>query len=366
MKSPISKWAAVAAGAWLTVQSSQAAIFQQQFQDISAEAQVMGLAYALVDLNPDDGIAPQITFRAGLTLEPDETGLNEVYNSMGNTVEAVSLVGHVDNSLAYGWVHDYRFGNLPQAQQDAFIPTDNLLTIGPDGLSSAELFSGNYRSAVRIDRAYMENDAQQAYANGFTQGLLVRSADSALNRISGDLPVNGDGITSFIVPELLDTLPYFELTPNTQVTFSGQLLAHANFAGSYTPEGQTEVYGGAGAMVSVRRRLPSDGQLQWVSQAATEAAFDFQSQTLWATMRYSTTEQSQESLSSAFELVFANGSDASLQGVLDVSTYAAMTFVADLSTVPEPSAYASMALGLLGVAGVVSSRKTARSRLTKA
>jgi hypothetical protein len=319
----------------------------------------MDLAYSLVDLNRDDGVTPQILFRAGLTLPSDDTGLPEIYNQMGMSQASLSLVGRVDGEADVA-VHTYEFGQLPQAQQAAFMPTDTLSMTGPDGLTSANLSSEGYRSAVQMDRAYLENLMQNAYGLGYAQGSLVRSADSSVDRMTIDLPINTDwsNYSVFIVPELMDTMPYFELTPNTQVIFSGQLRAVASLQGSLMPVGQTRVYGHAIASVSVHRRLPSDGQTGWARLEDSVQAFDRQSQTLWANVGYTADEQIQEVLNSPFALTFTNESDTVLQGVLNTKAYTSLTFEGDLSTVPEPSTYALMALGFLGVAGAVRYRKT--------
>lgn len=341
-------WAMLTAGACLSVLPAHAAVIAEQFQDMSAEARVMDLAYTLVDLNPDDGITPQISFRAGLTLAGDGTGSPETYNEMSMSQASVSFVGYTSES-----------SRLPQAQQAAFMPTDSLFVTGADGRAFAELSSAGYRSSVLMDRSYLENQMQDAYALGDAQGSLLRAADSSVSRVAVDLPVETDR-TSFavsIVPELVQAMPYFELTPNTQVIFSGQLQAVAGLQGDFIPAGNTVVYGQAIASVSVHRRLPADGQTQWAQLEDSVQAFERQSQSLLASMNRSADGQGQESLSSAFTLTFTNASEAMLEGVLNARTSASLTFVGDLATVPEPSTYALMGLGVLGVLGAARRRQ---------
>lgn len=340
----------------------------QNWSTTSAEVDVQGLAFQLIDLDVNDGITPQIMF--------------------ADDRLAISVYGTTND--------DYFYQSVLRPANDAFpVSSSDISLVNPDGgsvasMSATGLYAGTgYSEALMTQNALVEPGSDHFSYTGTGFGTptdwransLAYSNNSA-QRMFG--PYDGAGmlITSDNSNYRLSTNlsdPGFTVTPNTAVVFSGTLSSRSRIdlsqLSTYDPQ-TTQALARAVGSVELYSATPNDGRTSWSSYQEALAAVDGQSASVGTDIRrfnydpaliwgglYSPpglvgpeTTYVEQADSRPFALTFTNDTLVSKGGFFAVNLQTE-SIVAGLLPVPEPSTYALMALGLLGVVGAVRGRK---------
>jgi hypothetical protein len=292
---------------------------------ITGSASLTGLSYHLVDLDPNDGIAPWITF--------DGSG----YVGAGSaiiTVDALNnQVTNADPHISSGSI----FSSTASSYQS---PNGAVsFTYGPTGASSAVDISG----------------ASLGQLNGAAQPLYTVSGLAGTDYGSQYLPDFGAS-----VPMSGDFS--FTLSPNTALVIDGQVQASISVdlaqipqgssmqqdiqAGLYTAHAMGIIGAGAGFVSANYEILSSQVTMLMVGQDLDASG-----------VQWSGLPSSDSSALTPFELTFTNdGIDAKKGGfVAGAGAMGGVSFEA--VPVPEPGTWALMGLGLAGLMAISRQRR---------
>lgn len=291
---------------------------------ITGSASLTGLSYHLVDLDPNDGVTPWITFDS---------------SSFVGAGSAVITVDALNNTLINADPHTSPgdiFSSVPGSYQS---PNGAVsFTYGPTGASAAVNISG-------ANLGQLQGGDQPMYTISGLAGTTYGS--QYMSDFGASIPTSGD--------------VSFTLSPNTMLVIDGQVQASLSVdltqipqgsallqgvqAGQYTAHAMSFIGAGAGFVSVTGEVLTSQITMLSVAQDLDASGVS------WAG-----SPASDSSALTPFELTFTNDStDAKSAGfVAGAGVLAGVSF--DAVPVPESGTWALMALGLLGVAGAVRRR----------
>jgi hypothetical protein len=341
---------------------SSASVVQAQAA-INAGLAINRVSWQLVDLDPNDGVTPSITFTA-----PD--GFSAYVNVDG--VSRFVLNDPLDGS-SWACCNTYPYTQSISANIDAVGPLsspfgrsaqsvtslDNTATgtLSTDGFGVSVKLTGQDLVTSREPVRPGVNGEQMAYgkdwvlSSGGYGGYGYGGTSQVREVFAADGSITGYTLDPSAIPS---SSPYFTVSANTAVVFSGELAASASvdptLLGDVDPS--TTNFGAGGyAVFEVSRYQPKDGQTSWLTQEEVQNAFETDTAYLNFALPEGVTNASDQR---AFTLRFVNASSGSVNGLVDM--YASVgAGAAGVAAIPEPSTYALMAMGLLGVC--VASRK---------
>lgn len=271
---------------------------------IRASLQVSNLRYEVIDLTPDDGVDPSVTFgRLAGFGEPATQAYIGAYDS-----EHVSYL--YQNSARVD-------GSVFESDPYAASVQGNSQSIGPNGFSqNVVVYSSDVQSflggivAEKVDANYMSTE--NSFAN---YGLTITLGANTAIRIKGDYEQSVD----------------FNLTP---------LLS--------TPEWQR--LADAGHELSLMASFYSGLRAGLSSGQPSFEIYD----AAYSTYAAGQTVESglQAPLYSPIDLTYANAESASVEHVVIFRSELSTDAFSVLPPVPEPSTYVLMALGLVGIGAV--------------
>lgn len=359
---PRIKSSVLVSGLWLLGQAAHAVVLPaaHAWSNVSAEVGVQGLAIQLIDLDANDGITPQIMFAD---------------NAM--------------NMVVYGPTSGYDQSVLHPANDALPIPSADMALVHPNGssvasLSPSVLYAGTgYSEVLMTQNAIAEPYGNYWYPNtGFGEPNNWRSNAGArlydnAQRLVGTY--DGQGVLFFTGDDYRlsssPSAPGFTVTPNTAVVFSGTLFSRARIdfsqLATYDPQNTQAIVQTKGS-IALYNATPIDEKTSWTSFQEVQAAFENQWVSVDSDVRRFNYEPSlsmenrvgpetmliEREENKSFEFTFTNTTVLPKGGFLSVYLQSE-SVVGGLLPVPEPSVYALMTLGLLGVAGAVRSRQAA-------
>jgi hypothetical protein len=335
----------------------QAAQAQDFASLVDASATITGLSIRLVDLKPDDGIAPWIVF----------SGPSDVPGSlMSYRVDAEGQVNGMGEDL------ETTYPNAAWVFGDTFLPSAPVSALSKDGMASGSIgpTGADVGLHVRSDAldhltpVWTWQPAPGSTATELTANSYARTGSAATTNYVQNWEVLPDGSVQVFLqdPELI---AYdFTLSPDTTLIVEGVSSSSLAVRPDLVPwlDPLAENWASANTLAALQFAAPQFAmQSSYVSLEAFRADLDrlygFQSVSVrsdWSpfwegSMPYSDTR------SQAWQLTLDNHSSEASQGALQISAMAYAHFV-NPSTVPEPSTYAFMGLGLIAIAGLVRRR----------
>ena len=342
---------------------SVASVAQAQ-SAINASLSVNRISWQLVDLDPNDGVAPSITFTApdglGAVAAADGVSRFVLASESANSGNTYPATQYIQANIGSAGPLSSPFGGSTQSVTSL----DNTVsgTLSTDGFGISALLTGQDLFTLREPVRPGVNGENLATGKDWvvSAGGYGGYGYGGGSRVS---PIYGvDGVTTgydfdpFALPEWT---PYFTVSANTAVVFSGELAATASRDPSLLGEIDplTTSFGAGGyAVFEVSRYQPKDGQASWLTLDDVRNAFDTETAYLDFELAADVLSASDQR---AFSLRFANTSSESVNGLVDM--YASVGVgAAGLAPIPEPSTYALMGLGLVGLLAV-SRRRQARA-----
>jgi hypothetical protein len=317
---------------------------------ISASNAITSLSFQLIDLAPNDGIAPSISFTSG--------------------------------AAGYDWGHRI---SLTEQLEDTVVETNQLLVsdtvsvTSSSGGAQSSIGTNFMRSEVHlteqsyVDHAVITQDGDYGYLPGknfflesaariYTSGSLI---SAGLNRVV--LEENEQSPTGYLyrLEGTPEDVAYFTLSANTEMVISGtashQFYVNPGALTSYSfNDMQINVLNSAS--LTTHFLDPADGATTWTSEEALRESLRLSQISIGDAYLYqSCPEQncSRERVQEqAFSFTLSNTSALAAKGRMTAFTNASL-FLRAAAPVPEPSTYALIGIGLLGVFGAVHSRKAA-------
>lgn len=287
-----------------------AALSQQVMAAPVAEARVelTNLRYQLTDLNPNDGIAPNLVF----------TGPS--YPGQLSTVLLVSNITSNGNETLSGALQRLDLTGLPFSPQNT-----GSLSVGGVNASATKTIDG--QSAHSAIDAQNVNNLLALYPNNlltyYSQGASTSGISDAAFTLSP-----GTKVEFFVDVDMATTLDAAAIQPLTNGLFSG--------TGNLRVGTQASINGG----------------IRFLDLSDFDTFYNYRGQS-YTFSNAGVQLNSEVNQVSDFHLVLTNASNATKTGELRLTVGAAQG-LALTGPVPEPGTLALQALGLLGVAGVVS------------
>jgi len=326
---------------------------------INASLSVNRLTWQLVDLDLNDGVAPSITFTApaGYGARFNATGvsrfvLNEEFAPDGGCCNTYPSYRLAQPNVGSVGPLSTPFGTGTQTVTSL----DNTATgtLNTDGFGMAVNLTGqdlvNLREPVQpgINGESLADGKDWSLSAGGIAGY-GNVGRPRVNTVYGpEWDVTGYELDPWAVPE---TAPYFTVSANTAVVFSGELAGFASVDPSLLGEIDpfTTSFGAAGgAFFRVSRYQPKDGQTSWTTYAEAENALETELANFGFELPAGAMSASDQL---AFSLRFVNASNTSVDGLLEsyVNLGAGAAGLASVASIPEPSTLALMGLGLVGL-----------------
>jgi hypothetical protein len=331
---------------------------------VYAGTSVTGFRVTLVDLAPDDGIAPGIVFKTPSFLN----------STTGSAVYSDGTRSYLENDEIPGCCHTYpnqQYAAAPASMTGSspWMPTQEVMVTSLDGVTSTAVGPTSLASVsvlgnsdLQAERITAPGDFWRVSANGV--GL---AGDS--NAFQGG-------------PMIAEITSYFELTPNTKAVFSGLGVGVAKVT-SGAVEGLVPATVALSARTSASVQIASYVPVSvidlmnstdfvdpttlpdyqgWVMNTLAESGSPFKVFNP-ETQQYEAASQAPgpvtSSKSEAFELAFVNSTLDAKRGV--VSMYVTGVAEGTGTVVPEPASYALMGLGLIGISLVARRRQAAQA-----
>lgn len=305
---------------------------------ISASGQISSLSYQLIDLTPDDGIAPSIAFVAGpLGYDKHEIFLN------GQVVQSATVA------------------------TDRLLLADQVTAVSASGIAQGAMGPSTIRAEVQLSEqdyanhaiSTQEGDLYFVPGRSFvlSEQALSHTAGSdiaaGLNRVVVDTSESGPVYRLEGEPE---PVSYFTLSPNTEMVISGVAqvqVAVDTSALTHFNANEMQINVGASNGLTAHFLNPVDGATSWTSAEAFDSSI-LLSRSLSGEAYLSELCPNQNCLPSvskqeAFSFRLTNVSANDMQGRLTAFTNASV-FLRAAAPVPEPSTYVLMGLGLAALA----------------
>jgi PEP-CTERM motif len=323
----------------------------------SAEVDVQGLAFQLIDLDANDGITPQITFAEGYLL-----------------LDALSGFQATDSYLEATW-YGQTDTNSPLSANDIQLQTTGGGSFS--SISANSLYAGAGSSEALIDAHALRDSTTDWDYESSSSGQVGAKPLVGYNPNGSAALITTDN-QHYELGTYDDGMPpSFTLTPNTAVVFSGVLsskvrldLTQLNTIDPQTVYGLVIAYG----KIELFGTTSNDGNTAWSSfedalvavegqQASTRVLIERNHNPYglymaplpeWVVGPETTFMEHQDS--KAFELMFSNQTLQAKDGYLSANINAYID-IGGRTYVPEPATYALMGLGLLGVLGAVRRRQ---------
>lgn len=300
-----------------------------------ASLSLTGLSFQLIDINPSDGIAPSISFESKGYL-----GGEWVYDDLADTYTHQGGIQY-SNSL------------LPSAPQSY---------VGVDGLSTINTTSNSVlmQSQVSGSNLYGALNAEDTYGYFSREVLQSTSSLDVGNEFNRDYEL-------------------FTLSAGTGLIVRGTFSSKLSFADNSALQSELEANGYED--VSLHQTLNADASFMMAALSNLDVGsgwpnegYDVQQGNYFHRRIFE--EVSQNSLegfaaldrtaSNDFEFTISNFGGANMRGVLALTMYAdnrlylkGLSPNIDIPAIPEPSTYALMGLGLVGIMGVTRRRRRA-------
>jgi hypothetical protein len=306
-------------------------------------ASLTGLSFQLIDLDPNDGITPSVTFKTdqGLIFA---TGLRRMVDMDNQEPNASKLA-----LTAGSWL----------------LPSSPVSVISTDGLSTASASADGLSSSVRVGLADVQN-LPAAAAGSSQSSLEVWGSTSAGTSVQ--LPFSTtDAVTGVTTVGAMPDTGYatFKLSAHTAIVFSGHARASISVdvgslpwdlssGGGQTPGFLTASSGIGGGFAAPQTPLQPEYAQDDEFMAAVESALMFQSDAVYAQWdSFSNLPQAMNEGDVSFTLKNLQGSTQ--DGVVLLTTDTLLT-VTTPAAVPELSTAAQSLLGFGGLLALMRRR----------
>lgn len=328
----------------------------------SAQVDITGLSYQLIDLAPDDGIAPQVTFLPFVPVSLAGGQAAGFYSPISSSHQ-INLTSPLE--LATQLLPSEEFEGYAPDGSSFFKSTNTSFHIGA-GFNEADI-PANFHTVDALDKRVLGT-----FAAGGGGGSI---SNLSVVGVQVEDPETGDLQTIGYAPEgsfqlgpdseTQSSKPYFSLTPMTKIVFSMQVNLRASvdlaFVQAYQDQAgfdlSTVVAAGLGTarLVDVSN-LPPLWETEEEGMAYMRADRAFAGFGIYSQFGPTTGVESQ--------LLSVSLSNDTLDAMKGVVSFGGSTSVNMTAAIPEPSTTALLGMGLLAVAGTVR-RRHARSVMTR-
>jgi len=333
----------------------------------SASAQLNNLRFRLVDLDANDGVLPSITFfnegsHSAVTVDATGRSVSRFVNSAGSAPYVDEFRPYASSLTAPGSANG----------ASTWLPTSTLATTSLDGVSQASASASSLSASTRLTTADAKGGAGPLYEFDSQDpdrwmSSSVASADAGgqadifttLFKTTVD-PVSGQTVyvsrqpNGLINPGSLTQEPYFVLSAKTGVVFESTAQGNIRMDLNKFDDSQllpTNLIAGINVYTEIGALEPTTAEQSWLTKADAEASLGKLSATLalnpfrpFGALTTADIAQSKE-----ISLALNNQTTHTMAGYVYGRAYA-YAFVEGVGAVPEPSTYALMGLGLVGLA----------------
>lgn len=336
---------------------------------VSAEAQLNNLRFRLVDLDANDGVLPSITFftpgsKAAVTVDATGRSVSRYVNSAGSQPFVEEFTPYVSSLTAAGSANG----------ASTWLPTSTLATTSLDGVSQASASASSLSASTRLTTADAKGGAGPLYE--FDSQDPDRWMSSSVARVDAGGqadtfnilfkttvdPVSGQTVyvsrqpNGLANPGALTQEPYFVLSAKTGVVFESTAQANILLDLNKFDDPQllpTNLSAGVNVSLGVGAMEPATAEQSWLTKADAEASLgktttNFMVNPARPFREFTTADIANIAQSKDISLTLNNQTTHTLAGYVYGKAYA-YAFVQGVGAIPEPSSYALMGLGLVGL-----------------